>query len=86
MTFTQSDAYIQLKSIFKGDLVLPTDNTYRESIKRWSVLAERPAGIVAFVKDEEDVAAAVRFGVESKMEIAIKGESMLLRLSSVGGC
>jgi hypothetical protein len=82
MDITQSDAYIQLKSVFKGDLVLPTDDTYTESIKRWSVLAERPAGMVAFVKDEEDVAAAVRFGVERKMEIAIKGESMLSRLSS----
>jgi len=75
MSFTGSEAYIQLKSIFKGDLILPTDGTYKESLERWSILAERPAGVVAFVRDEDDVSAAVKFAVEDKLEIAIKGMS-----------
>jgi FAD/FMN-containing dehydrogenase len=75
MSFTQSLAYTQLKSVFRGQLVLPTDTGYRASLKRWSVLAERNAGVVAFVKDEEDVAAAVKFAVAEKVEIAIKGKS-----------
>ena len=79
MAFTESDAYIQLKSIFKGDLILPTDDNFKESIKRWSILAERPAGVVAFVRDEGDVSAAVKFAVEAKLEIAIKGKSRLLQ-------
>jgi FAD/FMN-containing dehydrogenase len=74
MAFTESEAYLQLKSVFKGDLVLPTDNNYKESVKRWSILAERPAGVVAFVRDEGDVSAAVKFAVEAKLEIAIKGK------------
>jgi len=75
MSFTESPAYAQLKSVFKGELVLPSDAEYKDSLKRWSVLAERQAGAVAYVKDEEDVAAAVKFAVEAKLEIAIKGMS-----------
>jgi len=75
MTFTESPAYAQLKSVFKGELVLSSDAGYKDSLKRWSVLAERQAGVVAFVKDEDDVAAAVKFAVEAKLEIAIKGRS-----------
>jgi hypothetical protein len=74
MESTGTEAYRQLKSIFKGDLVLPIDNNYKESVKRWSILAERPAGVVAFVRDEADVSAAVKFVVEAKLEIAIKGK------------
>jgi hypothetical protein len=74
MSFTQSLAYAQLKSAFKGDFVLPSDEGYKDSLKRWSVLAEREAGVVAFVKDENDVAAAVKFAVSQKLEIAIKGK------------
>jgi hypothetical protein len=74
MESTGTEANRQLKSIFKGDLVLPIDNNYKESVKRWSILAERPAGVVAFVRDEADVSAAVKFVVEAKLEIAIKGK------------
>ena len=56
-------------------MVLPGDKNYKDSLKRWSVLAERPAGLVAFVKDAEDVSAAVKFARQVKLEIAIKGES-----------
>jgi hypothetical protein len=78
MSFTQSLAYAQLKSVFKGELVLPSHEGYRDSLKRWSVLAERQAGVVAFVKDEDDVAAAVKFAVSEKLEIAIKGKFALM--------
>jgi hypothetical protein len=78
MSFIQSTAFKQLKAVFKGTLVLPTCPNYHESLKRWSTLAERPAGVVAFVKDEEDVSAAIFFATEAKLEIAIKGKSLLL--------
>ena len=75
MAFTESEAYIQLKAVFKGDLILPTDDNYKESLKRWSILAEKLAGVVAFVRDEGDVSAAVKFAVDAKLEIAIRGTS-----------
>jgi hypothetical protein len=74
MAFTDLEAYIQLKSNFQGDLILPTDDNYNESLKRWSILAERPAGIVAYVRDEADVSAAVHFASQAGLEVAIKGE------------
>lgn len=75
MSFTELPAYTKVKSVFKGELVLPSDANYKDSLKRWSILAERLAGVVAVVKDEEDVAAAVKYAVEAKLEIAIKGMS-----------
>ena len=82
MSFIQSAAYKQLKAVFKGTLVLPTSPNYLESLKRWSILAERPAGVVAFVKDEGDVSAAIRFATEAKLEIAIKGKSLPTSITS----
>ena len=76
MAFTESEAYSQLKSVFKGDLILPTDDNYKESLRRWSILAERLAAVVAFVRDEGDVSAAVKFAVDARLEIAIRGRSL----------
>jgi FAD/FMN-containing dehydrogenase len=73
MCFTKSAVFCKLKSVFKGDLILPTDSSYQDDLKRWSMLAERRAGLVAFVKNEEDVSAAVKFAVKTKVEIAVKG-------------
>jgi FAD/FMN-containing dehydrogenase len=73
MCFTQSTVFCEFKSVFKGDLILPTDSSYQDDLKRWSILAERRAGLVAFVKSEEDVSAAVKFAVKTKVEIAVKG-------------
>jgi len=85
MSFIQSTAYKQLKAVFKGTLVLPTCSNYQESLKRWSILAERPAGVVAFVQDEGDVSAAIKFATEAKLEIAIKGKSLQPRRKAKRG-
>lgn len=77
MTFIQTSEYIHLESIFNGDLVHAAHPNYQESCNRWSVLAEKPAGLVAFAKDSEDVSAAVKFAVEAGLEIAIKGRSSI---------
>jgi hypothetical protein len=75
MSFLNNSPWLELTSIFKGDLVRPGEPKYEKHIKRWSVLAERSAAIIALVKDEQDVAAAVKFAVKEGMDIAIKGES-----------
>jgi hypothetical protein len=77
MSFKQSTAYKQLKTVLQGTLVLPTCSDYQESLKRWLILAEKPAGLIAFVRDESDVAAAIKFATEANLEIAIKGQSSL---------
>lgn len=72
--FSQGPAVKELKSMIKGDLILPCDGkAYDEAIKRWSKLAVRPAGAVMFPKNEEDISHAVAFAVAHHVEIAIKG-------------
>jgi FAD/FMN-containing dehydrogenase len=63
----------ELQNRIQGDVPLPTDPQYQESIKRWSKLAEKPAGAVAFVRSDEDVSAVMKFAVNNNIDIAIKG-------------
>jgi hypothetical protein len=55
MVFHETEEFQQLKHQFKGETVLPTDAGYRQAISRWSVLAQREAGVVAYPKDANDV-------------------------------
>ncbi|CDO74549.1 hypothetical protein BN946_scf184632.g6 [Trametes cinnabarina] len=61
------------KSSFKGDVVIPGDPGYDESIARWAKNAARRAAVVAFVKDAEDVSKAIAYAKQAKLPIAIKG-------------
>ena len=58
---------------FKGDLVRPGDPGYDDALKRWAANATRKASIVAFVRDEEDVALAIKYARDSGLPIAIRG-------------
>ncbi|KAG5653117.1 hypothetical protein H0H81_002184 [Sphagnurus paluster] len=58
---------------FKGDMVTPNDADYLQAIARWAVNAERRAKIVAFVKDAEDVALAIKYARANGLPIAIRG-------------
>lgn len=62
-----------LKAVFNGDLVLPGDSDYTESIARWAKNAERKARYVTFPKDTEAVSAIVRWAVANKVPLAVKG-------------
>ena len=61
------------KSSFKGDIVTPSDPDYTESIKRWAGNMVKPAKVVAFVKDAEDVAAAIKYARANDLPIAVRG-------------
>ena len=58
---------------FKGDLVRPGDPGYDDALKRWAANASRKASVVAFVKDEADVALAIKYARDSDLPIAIRG-------------
>jgi FAD/FMN-containing dehydrogenase len=60
------------KQSSKGDIVTPGDPGYSEAIARWAVNAERPAGVVAFVKDANDVALALEYARTNDLQIAIR--------------
>lgn len=48
-----------LKQQIQGTVLLPGDDGFDESLKRWAINAERRAGIVVHVTCAEDVSAAV---------------------------
>lgn len=51
----------------------PTDPQYPAAIARWAVNAQRKAAVVAFVKDEQDVALAINYARRHGLPIAIRG-------------
>ena len=61
-----------LKHSFKGDIVTPDDADYTEAIARWAANAERPARVVAFVKDTNDVALALEYARTNNLQLAIR--------------
>lgn len=78
-TMSLSDLSItRLKGSIKGDIVTPNDTSYTAAIARWSRLAERQAAAVVFVRDEDDVASAIKFAREHGLELAVKGKYIYL--------
>ena len=62
-----------LKATFKGDLITPSSPDYEQAIERWAKNAIRKANLIAFVKDEQDVALALKYATTNKIPFAIKG-------------
>ncbi|KAJ3490949.1 hypothetical protein NLJ89_g11388 [Agrocybe chaxingu] len=58
---------------FKGDLITPDHPEYATAIDRWAANTVRKAKIVAFVKDSEDVAYALKLAKDNRLPIAIRG-------------
>ena len=74
---TLPSAFETLKAGFKGDIVLPSDEGYQDAIHRWAVNAQKPAAAVLYVKDDADIAAAVAFAVQHRVDFAVRGECTL---------
>jgi FAD/FMN-containing dehydrogenase len=64
---------LSVKQSFKGDIVTPDDAGYDEAIARWASNAERRARVVAFVKDTDDVALALKYARANSLQVAIRG-------------
>lgn len=75
MTFADTQAFQDLKDTIQGDILIPSDAGYGDALKRWSKLAEKPAGAVVYVKNNEDISAVIKFVVENSVDLAIKGMS-----------
>lgn len=65
--------FATFSSQFKGDLVTPEHDHYKEAIARWAVNAERKAKVVAFVKNEQDIGLAIAYAKSNGLPIAIRG-------------
>lgn len=57
----------------KAKIVLPHEEGYEAAIRCWSKAAEKPAGVAIIPTNAEEVSLAVKFAVETGLELAVKG-------------
>ncbi|HXX28014.1 MAG TPA: FAD-binding oxidoreductase, partial [Terriglobales bacterium] len=63
----------QLRSVFRGELILPTDSTYDVARKVYNGMIDKRPQLIARCVDIADIIAAVRYGRENGMLTAIRG-------------
>jgi FAD/FMN-containing dehydrogenase len=71
---TVDDAAIsRFRSSFDGDVIAPGDDEYDAARRVWSALFDRRPALVVRPTDVAGVAAAIRFGREADLLIAVRG-------------
>jgi FAD/FMN-containing dehydrogenase len=62
----------QLKSVFRGEIILPGDSQYETARKVYNGMIDRRPSIIAKCADVPDVINAVNFGRNNKLLIAVR--------------
>ncbi len=65
-------AVSQLKSVFRGDIILPEDEQYEAARKVYNGMIDRRPGIITKCADVPDVISAVNFGRDNNLLIAVR--------------
>lgn len=63
----------RLREAFAGEVIAPGDAAYDDARRVWNARFDRRPAIVLRPTSAEDVAAAIRFGRERGLEIAVRG-------------
>lgn len=63
----------KLKSEFRGSLIMPEDPGYDEARKLYNAMIDKQPAVIAQCVDTADVIAAMNFGHDNDLEIAIRG-------------
>lgn len=63
----------ELKSRFRGEVLLPGDDSYKNARKIWNGMFDRRPGIIARCVGTSDVINAVKFARDNNLLIAVKG-------------
>ncbi len=66
------NAVNQLKSTFRGEIILPGDASYNAARKVYNGMIDRHPGIIAKCADVTDVIRAVNFGRDNSLLIAVR--------------
>ena len=69
----KSEKIIAFKNQLKGSIVLPKDAVYTETRKVYNAMIDKHPGLFALCKNADDVIAAVNFGRDNNLLIAIRG-------------
>ncbi len=67
------DRFRDFSKSFRGDLIRPNSSDYDAARKVWNGMIDRRPALIARCKSVGDVQAAVRFGRENNLPIAIRG-------------
>ncbi|WP_431960906.1 FAD-binding oxidoreductase [Actinacidiphila sp. bgisy160] len=62
-----------LRSRFAGEVVAPGDPSYDENRTLFNAMIDRRPSVIALCETVDDVAAAIRFGREHGLEVAVRG-------------
>jgi len=63
----------RFRSTFRGEIVVPGEAEYDDARRVWSALFDRRPALVARPTNVDDVIAAIRFGQEADLLIAVRG-------------
>ncbi|MET7458421.1 FAD-binding oxidoreductase [Streptomyces sp. NPDC005574] len=66
-------AFAQLRSQFRGALLLPTQEGYEEARRVWNGIIDRRPALIARCAGKDDVVEAVRFARNQDLLISVKG-------------
>jgi FAD/FMN-containing dehydrogenase len=72
-THGESFNIASLRRGFQGQILLPDDDAYDEARQIWNAMVDRRPAIIARCSCPSDVAAALRFGRDRDLEIAVRG-------------
>ncbi len=70
---SMSDSLIELREALSGDVLAPADPEYDNARLCFNLLIDRRPAAIARCVDADDVAAALAFGQEHNLEIAVRG-------------
>lgn len=73
LSSSQIDALRHALQETKAKFVLPHEEGYDGAIRCWSKAAEKPAGVAVIPTNAEEVSIAVKFAVDTGLELAVKG-------------
>jgi hypothetical protein len=73
MTQILGGAVDVLREAMSGAVLVPGDADYEEARTVWNAAIDRRPAVIARCSNPGDVSAAVRFGVENGLEIAVRG-------------
>jgi FAD/FMN-containing dehydrogenase len=72
-TRIERPAIDELRSGFRGGVIVPGDGEYDEARQIFNAMVDRRPGVIAQCAGVEDVVRAIRFGRDQGLEIAVRG-------------
>src|SRR6266576_795400 len=73
MVSVSGSALDSLRQGFGGELLSPGDAGYNEARSLWNGDIDRRPALIACASSADDIAAAIRFGREQDLELAVRG-------------